>query len=88
MLAILDLYKEKYPLQSYLTKREKQILDLLLEGKSNEEIAKLLNIARCTVSTHIQNVYQKFNIHDNRSCVTATKRVRLAMAYLTTMEPQ
>jgi len=45
-----------------LTKREKEIIALLTEGKSSPEIADQLFISRHTVSTHRKNIASKLNI--------------------------
>lgn len=45
-----------------LTKQEQNILDLLLSGKSNKEIADVLFVSVSTVKTHINNVYKKLNV--------------------------
>ena len=44
---------------SILTKREKQIFELLILNKSTEEIAKELSISEKTVRNHISNAMQK-----------------------------
>lgn len=49
---------------SVLTNRERQILKLVGEGKSNEEISKQLWIALRTVKVHRQNIMKKLNIHN------------------------
>lgn len=45
-----------------LTKQERTILDLILENKSNKEIADALFISVSTVKTHTNNIYKKFNV--------------------------
>lgn len=45
-----------------LTRREKQILESLLQGKSNEDIAYQLNISENTIRTHISNIYKKVGV--------------------------
>ncbi len=47
-----------------LTDRERQIIRLIAEGKSNKEIAKCLSISKSTVNIHRTNIMQKLNIHD------------------------
>jgi DNA-binding NarL/FixJ family response regulator len=46
-----------------LTSREREILQLLAEGKSNKEIAAVLNLSPHTVETHRGNILQKLNLH-------------------------
>ena len=45
-----------------LTKREKEIFDLLILNKSTKEIALLLKISEKTVRNHISNVIQKLSV--------------------------
>ena len=46
-----------------LTPREREILQLLAEGKSNKDIATLLNLSLYTVETHRRNLQDKLNMH-------------------------
>ena len=46
-----------------LTNREREILQLAAEGKSNKEVAALLNISVYTVETHRKNIMEKLNLH-------------------------
>jgi DNA-binding NarL/FixJ family response regulator len=46
-----------------LTNREKQVLQLIAQGKSNKEIAALLELSVNTVSVHRANLMEKMNIH-------------------------
>lgn len=46
-----------------LTPREREILQLVSEGKSNKDIANLLNLSVYTVETHRGNVMDKLNLH-------------------------
>ena len=45
-----------------LTKQEQTVLDLLLDEKSNKEIADALFVSVSTVKTHVNNVYKKMNV--------------------------
>jgi len=49
-----------------LTEREKDILTLICQGLSNDEIAKKLFISKNTVKTHIRNIYDKMNVKNRR----------------------
>jgi len=46
-----------------LTSREREIFQLLAEGKSNKEIAGALNLSAYTVETHRRNLQDKLNLH-------------------------
>jgi DNA-binding NarL/FixJ family response regulator len=50
-------------LRSPLTSREREILQLLAEGKSSKEVASSLGISTKTVETHRVNIMQKLEIH-------------------------
>ena len=45
--------------KSVLTKREKEVFDLLVSNKTTKEISKILKISEKTVRNHISNVMQK-----------------------------
>ena len=47
-----------------LTKRELEILRLVAEGLSNEEIGKKIFISRKTVKTHLRNIFDKLQVHN------------------------
>jgi two-component system response regulator NreC len=46
-----------------LTEREREILQLVAEGKTNKEIANALNLSLYTVDTHRTHILQKLNLH-------------------------
>ena len=46
-----------------LTPREREILDLVAEGRTNAEIAERLWVSPVTVRKHLENVYSKLNVH-------------------------
>lgn len=46
-----------------LTPREREILQLIAEGKSNKDIANLLKLSLYTVETHRSNILEKLNLH-------------------------
>ena len=47
-----------------LTGRERQILQLLAEGRSNKDIATILDLSPTTVICHRQHIFQKLNLHN------------------------
>ncbi len=52
-----------------LTEREREILQLLAEGKSNKEAAAVLNLSPYTVETHRNNLMQKLSLHNTAEIV-------------------
>ena len=46
-----------------LTEREREILQLIAEGKTNKEVASALNLSLYTVDTHRTHILQKLNLH-------------------------
>ena len=60
-----------------LTDREKEILQLLAEGKSNKEVATLLELSLYTVETHRSNMMQKLNLHNTAEIVLYAVRKKI-----------
>ena len=52
-----------------LTDREREILQLLAEGRSNKDVATLLEVGLSTVETHRANLMQKLNLHNTAEIV-------------------
>jgi two-component system response regulator NreC len=63
--------KQKGAVDTYdlLTSREREILQLLAEGKANKEVATALNISPYTVETHRGHILQKLNLHNSAELV-------------------
>ncbi|MFB0505258.1 MAG: response regulator [Thermodesulfobacteriota bacterium] len=55
---------EKSRINGILSAREREILQLIAEGHTYEEIASILCISKKTVETHRANIMDKLNIHD------------------------
>jgi two-component system response regulator NreC len=60
-----------------LTDREKEVLQLLAEGRSNKEVATLLDLGVSTVETHRANLMQKLNLHNAAEIVLYAVRKRI-----------
>ena len=60
-----------------LTDREKQVLQLLAEGRSNKEVANLLGLSVTTVETHRTNLMQKLDLHSTAEIVLYAVRKRI-----------
>lgn len=55
-----------------LTPREHEVMSKLIEGKTNKQIAKTLDVAEHTVETHLSNIFRKYG---------AASRVEAALRY-------
>ena len=60
-----------------LSKRELEILGLLAQGHSNQEIAAKLFVSLSTVKTHIQNIFEKLEVKRRTQAVEKAKRLNL-----------
>ena len=60
-----------------LTAREKEVLQLLAEGRTNKEVATLLDVSPYTVESHRTNLMQKLNVHNTAEIVLYAVRKRL-----------
>jgi len=60
-----------------LTQREKEILQLLAEGKSNKEVATVLNVSPYTVETHRTHLMQKLSLHNTAEIVLYAVRKKI-----------
>ena len=52
-----------------LTPREREVTQLMAEGKSSKEVASYLNLSTKTVETHRSNILRKLNLHSIRDLV-------------------
>jgi DNA-binding NarL/FixJ family response regulator len=85
--AIAQVLAEEYTRQlrktdsqdSYelLTEREREIPQLLAEGKSNKEVATVLDVSPYTVETHRTHLMQKLNLHNTAEIVLYAVRKKI-----------
>jgi two-component system nitrate/nitrite response regulator NarL len=69
-----DLSKNNIPA---FTRREKEILTLLAEGLTSQEIATKLFLSNYTIDTHRKNMLQKFNVHNTTALLNAVRELRI-----------
>jgi len=59
--------------QHSLTKRETEVLNLLLMGRSTTYIAETLYISADTVKSHVRHIYQKLGVHNRQELLTFSR---------------
>jgi len=64
------------PMRSTLTTREWQIIELLGDGATTEQITERLVLSPSTVYSHIYRVLHKLGVHSRRDAVAAARRLR------------
>ena len=71
--------RDKHVEDSYdlLTPREKEILQLLAEGRANKEVANLLNISPTTVETHRGHILRKLSLHGTADLILYAVRKKI-----------
>ena len=85
--VIRDVYAGKRPLppdvqarlddtaeRPTLSKREVEVLELVLEGDRNKEIADALSISQETVRVHLRTIFAKLDVHDRTAAVKVALR--------------
>jgi DNA-binding NarL/FixJ family response regulator len=85
LLARVDRFVDRSRLEdehdstssSRLTRRELEVLELLARGRTPKEIGRELSVSRKTVSTHIQNILIKLDVHSQAQAVALAFRSHL-----------
>ena len=79
--AVVDAYRHKSDLPpDPLSPREREVLQLVAEGKTTKEIAGVLNISVKTAESHRMHIMSKLDIHDTASLVRYAIRRGLIQA--------
>ncbi len=69
-------YSELTPIVKALTEREREVVQLILAGKSNKEIAASMCIGESTVKFHVSNVYAKHDVGSRAELICTLLRNR------------
>jgi NarL family two-component system response regulator LiaR len=64
------------PVGGPLTARQWQVLDLLCEGRTTEEIAAALTVSSETVRSHVQGIFRRLNVRSREEAVAVACRLR------------
>jgi DNA-binding NarL/FixJ family response regulator len=68
---------ESTPLSNMLTSRELEVLRLLAQGKTNQDIADDLRISRATVKVHVQHIIAKLEVSDRTQAIVRAFKLGL-----------
>ena len=66
-----------------LTKRERQVIELIADGSTNKEIAQKLHLSTYTVKSHVHNILEKLSLHTR---VQIAKHAHLSESYKTAID--
>src|SRR5258708_5459902 len=75
-----DVGMSVLPLMESLTRREREILELLAQGSTGPEIASKLTIALSSVRSHQQNLYGKLGVNSKRAALSRAAALGLLAA--------
>ncbi|MFZ3213104.1 MAG: response regulator transcription factor [Terriglobales bacterium] len=76
-----DLRGDRHPREkAALTRRERQVVQLLAEGRSSKEVAALLNLSVKTAETHRGNIMSKLGLHSVSELVLYAVRNNIVQA--------
>ncbi|WP_431267114.1 helix-turn-helix domain-containing protein [Dankookia sp. P2] len=71
--------REAVPVEAGLTRREREVLDLLAAGASNKVIARRLNLSFHTAKAHVASVLQKLGAGSRADAVARGARAGLVL---------
>jgi DNA-binding NarL/FixJ family response regulator len=63
---------------SFLTPRQREVLELLGQGRSNKEIARALNLTEGTVKLHVTAILKALNVSNRTKAVVVAAQLELA----------
>ncbi|MDO4443870.1 MAG: helix-turn-helix transcriptional regulator [Slackia sp.] len=70
-----DAMREAIIANAKLSRRESQVLELALKGRTNERIAQELVVAKSTVDTHLRRIYTKAGVHSRQELIDYGERL-------------
>jgi DNA-binding NarL/FixJ family response regulator len=71
--SVLPPPGERFWQWDVLTEREVEIVEMVIDGKRNAEIAKALFLGTGTVANHLQNIYRKLGVHSRVELIRAVR---------------
>jgi DNA-binding NarL/FixJ family response regulator len=73
--------KDELPIRIRLSPRQREVVQLLAEGKTSKEVAEALNLSVKTVETHRTNIMRKLNLHSVADLTLYALRNGIAQAF-------
>jgi DNA-binding NarL/FixJ family response regulator len=74
--AGLDLPRELRRSEG-LTPREREVYELIVQGRTNPEIARTLFISESTTKVHVRHIFEKLGVHNRAEAAAAANAVDL-----------
>ena len=74
-MEIRDRQHDAEPIK--LTKREIEVLTLVIEGRSSKEVADMLYVSKRTVDFHLANIYDKLQVNNRVQAFRRAARLGL-----------
>jgi DNA-binding NarL/FixJ family response regulator len=72
------VFEEKFPaVENNLTRRERDILEMIAKGFSYAETSEICGIAITTVHSHLKSIYRKLEVHSKTEAVHEARRLNL-----------
>ena len=81
--GIKQLYENQQSMVKPITRREIEVLQWVYSGKTNWEIANILDISHTTVKNHVQNIIRKLGVENRRQAAIKALRLGLISSPLT-----
>jgi NarL family two-component system response regulator LiaR len=75
--ALIQAAAEEPTLGHDLTPREHEVLELMVEGMSNPEIAEALSVSRSTARAHVSNILSKLGVSNRAEAIALALRQKL-----------
>jgi DNA-binding NarL/FixJ family response regulator len=66
------------PVHSPLTRREWEVLDLMCDGRSTDEMARMFVVSEETIRSHVKRILHKLGVNSRQQAVATVRRMRSA----------
>ncbi len=72
---MINELQTEHPEPAKLTRREIEILSLIVEGHSSKQVAELLYVSKRTVDFHLDNIYEKLQVTNRMQALQRATRL-------------